>query len=93
MAGNKSPLNAAEIKAVVRMPDLLRALGFNVNTRVRRCSCLIHSGRDRTAFGWDEDVFHCFSCRAAGDKLNLIQVVLKCGFRQALEYRAQLAGV
>lgn len=86
-------LNVAEIKAEVPMTDLLCELGFQVNTRVRRCSCLIHGGRDRTVFSYSDEVCHCFSCGFAGDKIALVQAVLKCGFRQALEYLGRLAGV
>ncbi len=86
-------LNATQIKAKVPMAELLRELGFDISERSRRTSCRIHGGRDRTAFSWNESVGHCFSCGFAGDKIALVQAVLKCDFRQALQYLANLAGV
>lgn len=86
--------DAREISALVAMPRLLAALGFAVNERTRRGPCLLHSGSNPTAFSWrDDGRWHCFSCGASGDRIALVQATQQCGFREAVEFLAALAGV
>lgn len=76
------------------MEQLLASLGFVVNERTRRATCLIHSGSNSSAFAWrDDGRWHCHSCSAGGDKISLVRAVKKCGFRDAVEILAALAGV
>ncbi len=83
-----------EISALVPMTTLLRALGFESNGRARRCACIVHGGSNPTAFSWREDGrWHCFSCGRGGDRIALVLAARGCGFLQAVEYLAQLAGV
>jgi hypothetical protein len=83
-----------EVVGLVPMARLLEALGFEVNERSRRCACLLHAGSNRTAFSWREDgLWHCFSCGAGGDRISLVQAVRRCGFRDAMDFLATLAGV
>jgi hypothetical protein len=82
------------IALLVEMPRLLSALGFTVNERSRRCACLLHAGSNPTAFSWREDgLWHCFSCGAGGDRVALVRAVRRCGFREAMDFLAALAGV
>jgi len=75
------------------MPHLLGALGFTVNEHSRRAPCLLHGGRNPTAFSWREDgLWHCFSCDKGGDKIALIRAVHRCSFRDAVNFLAALGG-
>jgi CHC2-type zinc finger protein len=87
-------MNAHELAGLVPMPGVLRALGFEVNERTRRCACLLHGGSNRSAFSWTEGgLWKCHSCGAGGDRIALIRTVRNCGFREALEFLGRLAGV
>ncbi len=88
------PSEPREIAALVSMARLLESLGFVVNERTRRTSCLLHSGSNPTAFSWREDGrWYCFSCGAGGDRIALVKAVRQCSFREAIEFLAVLAGV
>jgi CHC2 zinc finger len=83
-----------EIEALVSMPEMLRALGFEANERTRRCACLLHGGSNRSAFSWTEaGLWKCHSCGAGGDRIALVRAVRNCGFYEALEFLGHLAGV
>jgi len=87
-------MNAREVAALVLMSRLLAALGFTVNERTRRCPCVIHSGSNLTAFSWSEEgLWHCHSCGAGGDRIDLVRAVRQCSFGEAVEFFATLAGV
>ena len=86
--------DAREIAALVGMPELLGAVGFTVNTRTRRCACILHGGSNPSAFSWTEGgLWKCHGCGAGGDRIALAQAVRHCGFREAVEFLAGLAGV
>jgi hypothetical protein len=86
--------DAREVAALVGMPELLRALGFDVNARTRRCPCVLHGGENPSAFSWREDgLWRCHSCGAGGDRIALVRAVRECGFREAVRFLAGLAGV
>lgn len=90
----KGGVDARQLAAFVMMPRLLDALGFQVNVRARRCACLLHGGSNRSAFSWTEaGLWKCHSCGAGGDRIALVRAVKNCGFREALEFLARLAGV
>jgi DNA primase len=50
-----------------------------------RGRCPIHQGEGRDAFHVDvkRKIFHCFSCRAGGDMLDLVALLSNCTLRQA----------
>lgn len=86
--------NARQVAGLVRMPRLLERLGFEANERTRRSACVLHGGSNRFAFSWtDAGLWHCHSCGAGGDRIALVRAVKQCGFRKAVEFLAQLAGV
>ena len=83
-----------EIAELVPMAQLLAELGFAVSERTRRAPCLLHGGSNPTAFSWTEaGLWRCHSCGKGGDKITLIRAVRNCGFREAVEFLAALAGV
>jgi phage/plasmid primase-like uncharacterized protein len=85
--------DARQIAALVTMPRLLTALGFEANERRRRGPCPVHGGRNSSAFSWHEDGrWHCFSCGAGGDRIALVRVVRRCSFREAVQFLAALTG-
>jgi len=86
--------HAREVAALVQMPRLLESLGFRVDARSHRAVCILHGGSNRSAFSWrDDGVWHCFSCGRGGDRIALVREARGCGFREAVEFLAQLAGV
>lgn len=87
-------MNAHSVAALVPMPGLLAALCFDVNERTRRSPCLIHGGKNPSAFAWrDDGRWYCHSCGAGGDKFALVRAVRQCSFREAVGFLAALAGV
>jgi phage/plasmid primase-like uncharacterized protein len=87
-------MNPNEVAALVPMPRLLEALGFDVNERTRRCACILHGGSNPSAFSWTEaGLWKCYSCGAGGDRIALIRVARSCSFGEALRFLASLAGV
>ncbi|HEY4739910.1 MAG TPA: CHC2 zinc finger domain-containing protein [Candidatus Acidoferrales bacterium] len=85
---------ANEVAAHVPMVEMLRVLGFQVNERTRRGACILHGGSNPTAFSWQEDGrWHCFSCGAGGDRIALVRTVRQCGFRESVQFLADLAGI
>jgi DNA primase len=52
-----------------------------------RGRCPLHSGEGRDTFHVDTwaQIFHCFSCRAAGSVLDLVMAIEGCGLRAAAE--------
>jgi DNA primase len=85
----KSPeVSFAAIKQGVRMEAVLRHYQVNhlQGRGVRyRGRCPIHQGEGREAFHVDvkRKIFHCFSCGAGGDVLDLVALLDKCTLREA----------
>jgi hypothetical protein len=85
---------AKEIAALVSMPRLLRELGFPVNERSRRSECVLHGGKNPTAFSWTEDgEWFCFTRCGGGDRISLVMAARRCDFKAAISFLAALAGV
>src|SRR5438094_295029 len=83
-----------EISRLVPMPHLLNALCIQDNERTRRAPCILHNGRNPSAFAWrDNGVWRCFSCGRGGDRIELIKAARGCGFAEALRFLADVAGV
>lgn len=83
-----------QISELVPMPELLRQLGIEVNERSHRTRCPIHAGTNPTAFRWSEDGrWYCYRCGVGGDRIELVRLVRKCGFKGAVDFLAALAGV
>ena len=86
--------DASRICGLVPMPELLRELGFNVNERTHRCSCVLHGGRNPSSFSWTEGgQWFCHNCGVGGDRIELVKRVRGCDFKEALQFLATLAGV
>ena len=85
----KSPeVNFAAVKQRVRMEAVLRH--YQVNPLQGRGGryrgrCPIHQGEGRDAFHVDvqRKIFHCFSCGAGGDVLDLVALLNQCTLREA----------
>jgi len=83
-----------KLKQSISFEDLLFNLGFeNINVNMKRCSCLLHGGDNKTSFSWNNDVFYCYGCGKSGDKISLVQEVKKYSFQEALQYLGNLAGI
>jgi phage/plasmid primase-like uncharacterized protein len=86
--------DAREVAALVPMPRLLAALGFEPNERTRRGLCPFHGGKNPSAFSWtDSGLWHCYSCLQGGDRIALVRAARNCSFREALLFLAALVGV
>ena len=87
-------LSPAEISALAPMADILQELGFHVNARTHRAPCVLHGGRNPSAFSWTESgEWFCHNCGFGGDRFELVKRVKNCGFRDALAFLAHLSGV
>lgn len=82
-------VNFAAIKEGVRMEAVLRHYQVEDVAGGRggryRGRCPIHEGEGRDAFHVDlrRKIFHCFSCGAGGDVLDLVAVLDRCSLREA----------
>ena len=85
---------ASDIADMVPMVALLRELGFQVHERTHRCPCVLHGGRNPSAFSWTESgQWFCHTCGIGGDRIELVKRVRGYGFREAIQFLAGLAGV
>jgi DNA primase len=83
-------VNFAQVKATVDLRHLLEDYG--VWGQMRRSGkdhyrgpCPIHQGEGQDAFHGDlgKNVFHCFSCGASGNVLDLVALLEQCPVREA----------
>jgi DNA primase len=79
-----------EVKAAISLRTVLQVYG--VLEKLRRSgeqhyrgSCPIHRGEGRDAFHvqLDKNAFHCFSCHAGGNVLDLVMAMEQCSLREA----------
>lgn len=81
-------LDFGAIKQAVRLEAVLRHYQVN-DLKGRgdryRGRCPIHQGEGQDAFHVDMNrkIFHCFSCGAGGDVLDLVSMLDKCTLREA----------
>jgi DNA primase len=92
-------LSFAAIKQAVRMEAVLRhyqVKDLQGRGGRYRGRCPIHQGEGREAFHVDvkRKIFHCFSCGAGGDVLDLVSLLDKCTIREAAGHlKDRFAGV
>lgn len=78
----------AAIKQSVPLAPLLRQYQVKLRRSGRdqyRGCCPIHGGEGREAFhaNLSKNVFHCFSCGAAGTVLDFVAAMDRCSLREA----------
>ena len=81
----------AQVKAAISMRRLLEDYGILEGLRRSggpdhyRGACPMHQGEGREAFHCDlrKQVFHCFSCGAGGNVLDLVRHMEQCSLREA----------
>lgn len=73
---------ANEIKSRVKMPELLRCYGIEVD-RKNRIACPIHSGTDKNC-GVKDDYIHCFVCNESADQIGFVQRYFSLDFNEAV---------
>ena len=73
---------ANEIKSRVKMPELLRCYGIEVNRR-HRIACPLHSGTDKNC-GVKDDYIHCFVCGESADQIRFVQRYFSLDFNEAV---------
>lgn len=73
---------ANEIKSRVKMPELLRCYGIEVD-RKKRIACPLHSGTDKNC-GVKDDYIHCFVCNEGEDQIGFVQRYFSLDFNEAV---------
>ena len=73
---------ANEIKSRVKMPELLRCYGIDVD-RKNRIACPLHSGTDKNC-GVKDDYIHCFVCHERADQIGFVQKYFSLNFPDAV---------
>lgn len=73
---------ANEIKSRVKMPELLRRYGIEVDARYR-IACPLHSGKDKNC-GVKDDYIHCFVCGESADQIGFVQRYFSLDFNEAV---------
>lgn len=73
-----------DIKAIVKMPDVLSALGMRHDHS--RIPCPLQRHRSRYTFAIQPDFWVCHACGQGGDIFKLVQIVNNCTFTEALDW-------
>lgn len=73
---------ANEIKSRVKMPELLRHYGIEVD-RKNRIACPLHIGIDKNC-GVKDDYIHCFVCNESADQIAFVQKYFSLSFADAV---------
>jgi hypothetical protein len=93
-SNNQAPIDLQALKNMVPTDAVLDSLGIPVNTRTHRAPCPVHGGNNPSAFAWTEaGLWHCHSCNAGGDAIELIRRVKGCSFKDAVSHLANVSGV
>src|SRR5690242_20146629 len=75
------------IKQAVSIQQVLNHYGINLKSRGKelRGKCPLHKGEGQDTFhaNRDKNAFHCFSCGAKGNVLDLVAALEKCSVREA----------
>jgi DNA primase len=80
-----------EIKRRLSCHDLLTMNGIEVN-RKTKCRCAFHDDT-KPSMQVYEDGYHCFSCGAHGDVIDLAAQLYGVDNREAIRITAELAGI
>jgi DNA primase len=80
----------ARIKGAVNLASLAEALG--VGQRGRKWHCPFHDDRN-PSLSIKGSRYKCFACGARGDAFDMVSRLRGCGFRQAVAYLADFAGM
>jgi DNA primase len=93
--------NVERLKLSVDPKHLLNSLGFTIEretTKELRGSCIIHGGKNKTAFRFNKDrnTWKCFTHKChdifGSDVIALIKAVKKVNFMDAVYYLRELVG-
>ena len=74
---------AREIENRVTMPEILQMYGFDIG-HGNRIPCPIHCGTHRN-FGFDEHVYHCFTCGCKGGVITFVRDYFHLNFYEAMK--------
>lgn len=85
-------IDAGELKRMVTLPQVLRALDIRMISRTRAI-CPLCTGSARGTMSVTESVWHCFRCNTGGDVFTLVQRVQGSNFVAALNTVAGIGGV
>lgn len=73
---------ASEIKARLKMPEILRVYGIEIN-RSGRIKCPMHGGKDYNC-GVKDNYLHCFVCGESVDQIGFVQKYFNLSFQDAI---------
>ena len=80
-----------EIKRRLSCRELLEMHGYSVS-RQNKCRCAFHDDTNPSMQVYD-DGYHCFSCGAHGDVIDLAAQLYGVDNREAIRITAELAGI
>ncbi|MBQ8552322.1 MAG: hypothetical protein IJ428_05875 [Clostridia bacterium] len=75
-------ITAEYIKSHITMPEVI-ARYHHLGRHRRRTSCPIHGGENDN-LGYDDKIFHCFTCGARGDVISFVMQLNGCDFAAAV---------
>lgn len=73
---------AEEITRLVSIPDVLKRYGYDTG-RNKRIPCPLHDGKNAN-FSYTDHVYHCWTCGASGNVIQLVMHLFGLRFGQAL---------
>ena len=80
-----------EIQSTISIEDVLKDIGIDTSNNPGPCP--FHESKGGKCLGWTDKVAHCFHCDGSWNIFTLIQDHKKIGFKEALEYLVDKAGL
>jgi len=66
---------------------------FGIDTSKNPTNCPLHSSKGGKCLGFDDETWHCFHCEERGNIFTAVTKFKGCGFKEALEYLVDKAGL
>lgn len=88
-------MDTSELKELIEPDVLAECLGLDYQMRSGRCLvlCPFHNDKNLGSAFIKDGYFHCFSCEASMDVIELVRKVNNCSFMEAIRVLSDLAGV
>src|SRR5262245_59494175 len=92
------PTQGDDRQRVLDATDIVRLVGEHVTLRAKGREyvglCPFHDDHKPSMYVVPaKQMYHCFSCGAGGNAITFVREFHKMGFREALEYLAEKAGI
>jgi len=80
-----------KLKKSLSMKEVISS--FGIDTSKNPTECLFHSSNGGKCLGFNNETAHCFHCDGSWNIFSFVKEAKNCGFKEALEYLANLSGL